>query len=60
MDHDKIICVYCKREAEMMASNDTTVVIRGECGTALELETYEEFFDNRIPGNLKKMDSFSG
>ena len=52
MDRDKIICVYCTREAEVMTSNDKTVVICRECGTAIELETYKELFDNLIHGEV--------
>ena len=54
MDHDKIICVYCKKNAELMASNDRTIVMCGECGTAIELETYKELFDNLVHGESEK------
>lgn len=48
MIQDKIICVYCKRNAELMATNNKTAVICRECGTAIDLETYKELFDELI------------
>lgn len=48
MNQDKIICVYCKRKAELMSSNLKTVVVCRECGTAIDLETYKELFDEMI------------
>ncbi len=48
MDHNKIICVYCKKNAELMASNNKTAVVCRDCGTAIELETYKELFDDLI------------
>jgi transcription initiation factor TFIIIB Brf1 subunit/transcription initiation factor TFIIB len=48
MDHDKIICVYCKKNAELIKSNNNTAVICANCGIAIELETYKELFNNRI------------
>ncbi len=48
MDHNKIICVYCKKNAELMASNNKTAVVCRNCGTAIELETYKELFDDLI------------
>ena len=48
MNHDKIICVYCKRDAELMASNNKTAVICRECGVAIDIETYKELFDELI------------
>ena len=54
MDHDNVICVYCKRKAEVMASAGRTVVICRYCGTAIGLETYRELFDKLIYGVLKE------
>lgn len=48
MDPDSIICVYCKRKAEVMASADRTAVICRYCGIAIGLETYKELFDELI------------
>ena len=48
MDREKIVCVYCKRDAELMTSDNRTVVICSLCGVAIELETYKELFDNRV------------
>jgi len=48
VDHNKIICVYCKKNAELMASNNKTAVVCRDCGTAIELETYKELFDDLI------------
>jgi hypothetical protein len=48
MEHDKIICVYCKKNAKLITSNNNTAVICTNCGIAIELETYKELFDNRI------------
>ena len=45
MDQDKIRCVYCKRNAELIRSNNKTAVICSQCGIAIELETYKELFD---------------
>ncbi len=45
MDQDKIRCVYCKRNAELIRSNNKTAVICSQCGIAIELETYRELFD---------------
>jgi hypothetical protein len=56
MDHDKIICVYCKRNAELIANNNTTAVICRYCGTAIELETYKEMFDGLVYGIPKEND----
>jgi hypothetical protein len=56
MDHNKIICVYCKRNAELMTSNNTTTVICSHCGTATGLETYKELFDNWVYEKTKKVD----
>jgi transcription elongation factor Elf1 len=53
MDPDNVICVYCKRNAEVMASADRTVVICRNCGIAMELETYKELFDKLIFRNSK-------
>ena len=47
MDRD-IICVYCKRNVELIRSYDKTAVICSNCGIAIELETYKELFDNKI------------
>ena len=55
MDYDKILCVYCKKNAELIRSNDKTAVICTNCGIAIELETYKELFDNRIY-DLRKED----
>lgn len=54
MDPGDIICVYCKRTAEVMASADKTVVICRYCGTAIGLETYRELFDRLIYGTNKE------
>ena len=48
MDYDKILCVYCKKNAELLKSNNKMAVICTNCGIAIELETYKELFDNRI------------
>ena len=48
MDHNKIICVYCKKNAALMANNNKTAVVCRDCGTAIELETYKELFDDLI------------
>ena len=48
MIQDKIICVYCKKRAELMANNDRTIVICRDCGTAIEFETYKELFDSVV------------
>jgi peptide subunit release factor 1 (eRF1) len=45
---DKIKCAYCKKDAELMASNNRTAVICRECGIAVDLETYKELFDDLI------------
>ena len=45
---NEIICVYCKRKAELMASNMKTTVVCRECGTAIDLKTYKELFDDMI------------
>ena len=54
MNQDKIICVYCRRKAELMASNMKTTVVCRYCGTAVDLETYKELFDNLIYGKDRK------
>jgi hypothetical protein len=56
MDHNKIICVYCKRNAELITSDNTTTVICSYCGIAIELQTYKELFDNWIFEMTKKFD----
>jgi len=56
MDHNKIICVYCKRNAELMTSDNTTTVICPHCGIATELETYKELFDNWVYEITKNID----
>jgi len=56
MDHDKIICVYCKKDAELIKSNENTAVICTNCGIAIELGTYKELFDNRIYKNPQDID----
>lgn len=48
LNQNEIICVYCKRKAELMSSNMKTVVVCRECGTAIGLETYKELFDGMI------------
>ena len=48
MEHDKMVCVYCKKNAKLITSNINTAVICTNCGIAIELETYKELFDNRI------------
>lgn len=48
LNQNEIICVYCKRKAELMSSNMRTVVVCKECGTAMDLETYNELFDDMI------------
>ena len=48
MLQEKIICVYCKRNAELMATNNKTAVICRECGIAVDFETYKELFDDLI------------
>jgi len=48
MDQDKVRCVYCKQNAELIRSNNKTAVICSRCGIAIELETYRELFDNYI------------
>ncbi|MCG6909986.1 MAG: hypothetical protein LJE94_07675 [Deltaproteobacteria bacterium] len=48
MNRNEIICVYCKRNVELMATNNKTVVVCRECGTAIELESYKELFDDLI------------
>ena len=48
LNQNEIICVYCKRKAELMASNMKTAVVCRECGTAIDLETYKELFDDMI------------
>jgi len=60
MDIDKIICVYCKRKAELMASNNKTAVVCRECGTAIEIETYKELFDDLIFENDIQPDDEGG
>ena len=48
LGQNEIICVYCKRKAELMASNMKTAVVCRECGTAIDIETYKELFDGMI------------
>lgn len=48
LNQNEIICVHCKRKAELMSSNMKTVVICRECGTAMGFETYKELFDDMI------------
>ena len=48
LNQNEIICVYCKRKANLMASNMKTAVVCSECGTAIDLETYKELFDDLI------------
>lgn len=48
LNQNELICVYCKRKAELMSSNMKTVVVCRECGTAIDLETYKELFDDMI------------
>jgi hypothetical protein len=48
MEHDKVLCAYCNRDAALMRSNDKTIVICTNCGIAVELETYRELFDDSI------------
>ena len=43
-----IICVYCKRNVELIKSYDKTAVICSNCGIAIELEAYKELFDDKI------------
>jgi hypothetical protein len=57
---NKIICVYCKRNAQLMASNNKTVVTCQECGIAIELETYKELFDDLIYGEAVRLDDEYG
>jgi transcription elongation factor Elf1 len=56
MDQLKIVCVYCKKNAELMTSNNTTTVICSHCGTAIEFETYKELFDNWVYKMTNKLD----
>jgi len=44
MEHDKIICVYCDKNAKRITSNNNTAVIFTNCGIAIELGTYKELF----------------
>ena len=48
MEHEKVLCAYCNRDAALMGSHDKTIVICTNCGIAIELETYRELFDNSI------------
>ena len=48
LNQNEVICVYCKRKAELMSSNLKTVVMCRECGIAVDLETYLELFDDMI------------
>jgi len=48
LGQNEIICVYCKRKAELMSSNMKTVAVCRECGTAMDLEMYKELFDDMI------------
>ena len=50
LNQNEIICVYCRKKAELMSSNMKTVVICRECGTAMDFETYKELFDDMIFG----------
>ena len=50
MIQDEIVCVYCKKRAELMANAGRTVVICRECGTAIEFGTYKELFDGFVSG----------
>ena len=50
LNQNEIICVYCKRKAELMASNMRTAVVCREFGTDMDLETYKELFDDMIYG----------
>lgn len=52
MVNDGIICVYCKKKAELMKSDLKTVVICSRCGIAIDLKTYKELFDNLVWKNL--------
>jgi len=47
MNKNKIICVYCKKPAELISGNNTAVYCPS-CGFAMELETYKELFDRLI------------
>ena len=48
MEHDKVRCAYCNRDAALMRSHDKTIVICTNCGISIELETYRELFDTSI------------
>jgi hypothetical protein len=48
MGHNKIICVYCKRNAKLIKSDNTTTVVCSHCGIATGLETYKELFDKWV------------
>lgn len=56
MDQNRIICVYCKKNAELIKSNNRTAIICTHCGIAVEAETYKELFDTRIYNSEKKDD----
>ena len=56
MNQNEVICAYCKKRAELMASNMRTIVICRECGTAIDLETYKELFDDLIYGKDDRRD----
>ena len=56
MNQNKIVCVTCKRNAELMTSNNTTTVICSQCCTAIELDTYRELFENWVNEMTKELD----
>jgi len=56
MNQNKIVCVTCKRNAELMTINNTTTVICSQCCTAIELDTYRELFENWVNEMTKELD----
>jgi len=55
MNQNKIICVYCKRNAEVMTYNNATTVICSKCGTVTELEIYKGLFADWVYKMTKEL-----
>ena len=53
MESEKIICIFCGKNADIVKEDDLTMVTCRYCKRKTELDDYQEMFDHWL-GDIRK------
>jgi hypothetical protein len=53
MDKNRIICIFCGKQADIVNEDDLSIVACSHCKRKTELDDYQEMFDQWI-GDIRK------